>query len=168
MTVKKEIRQILLGYISFEDKHIVAADGIFRMRSLGVFNNSGAARILGVTVRTKQYRIPKRLRPTIRNVCEEAFLHLGRRVLLRTAPDTPAIFYSPFFFYPSVLTASQTKNDILEISVYTARGLSVPLTAWNAFRNLKKQLPDGFESVKKEKKKPPVKAEKKDGKGNTV
>ena len=144
LTRKKEIRQILLGYISFEGKSIAAAEGVLRMRSLGVFNNSGEARLFGVAERTRRYSVPKNQREKLGAVCEKAFLNIGRSVVLHSDAACPAVLHTSYFFNPSVLTAESEKKDVLTIRVYTARTLSMFFTVSHAFRVLEKQLPEGF------------------------
>lgn len=148
MTVKKEIRQILLGYISFQDKCIVAVEGVFRMRSLGLFSNSSAARVFGVAERVRRYRIPKKHGEELRSFCEKHFRNLGRRVLLKGEPDMSAVLYVPILFSPSVLTAAEEDKGILAVRVYTARSLTAWITVSHAFRVWQKQLPEGSERIK--------------------
>ena len=162
LTRKKEIRQILLGYISFEGKSIAAAEGVLRMRSLGVFNNSGEARLFGVAERTRRYTIPKNQREKIGAVCEKAFLNIGRSVALWSDAACPAVLHTSWLFNPSVLTAEIEKKDVLTIRVYTARTLSMFITVSHAFRVLEKQLPEGFvrKPSEKQKKKANAKGQK--------
>lgn len=159
LTRKKEIRQILLGYISFEGKSIAAAEGVLRMRSLGVFNNSGEARIFGVAERVRRYSVPKNQREKLGAVCEKAFLNIGRSVVLQSDAACPAVLHTSYLFNPSVLTAESEKKDVLTIRVYTARTLSMFFTVSHAFRVLEKQLPEGF--VRKPSEKPKKKSKTK-------
>ena len=154
MSLKKEIRQILLGYISFDGKNITAAEGVFRMRSLGVFNTSGEARIFGISERCQRYAIPKKERDRIAAVSDKALMNIGRRISLQTAPDTPAVLHTSVIFNPSVLTIAyeNEKKGTLTVRVYTARTLSSWITSRHTLRVLEKQLPEGFVRLQSEKK----------------
>lgn len=144
--IKREIRRILLGYISFSDNSIVAANGRFRMRLLGIFNGSSAARIFGVVRRARRYRYPESRIPADA-ACNEAFANLGRRILLESAPDLQAVFYAPFWYNPSVLTAELLEDDIFEISVYTAFSLTAWLNTAHALRRWKRFMPKELEEL---------------------
>lgn len=142
--IKRETRRILLGYISFSENNIVAANGHFRL--LGIFNGSSAARIFGVSRRIRRYRYPESTIPADA-ACGEAFANLGRRILLESAPDLQSVFYAPFWYNPSILTAELVEEDVIEVSVYTAFSLTVWLNAAHAFRRWKRFMPRELEEL---------------------
>lgn len=146
----REIRRILLGYIAFEDQNMVAAQKGRLFRALGVFNGSGAARVLGILHRKRRYTLDGQ---TLDSHCDAAFAGMGRRIRLDTAPEKQAVFFCPPLRNPCVLT-SEMKEDALEVSVYTARGLSGLLYSELAFRRWKKAMPEALIEQKLAREKP--------------
>lgn len=144
--IKRETRRILLGYISFSDNRIVAANGRFRTRLLGIFNGSSAARIFGVVRRARRFRYPDVKIPADA-ACDEAFANLGRRILLESAPELQAVFYAPFWYNPSILTAEPVEEDVIEVAVYTAFSLTASLNAAHAIRRWKRFMPKELEEL---------------------
>lgn len=141
--IRREIRRILLGYISFSENYIVAMPSR-RLRLLGAFNGSSAARILGVAERCRRYQLSGK-GDALPRECDGAFAGLGRRIQLESAPERQAVLFTPFWFNPSVLTAEMVGEDLIEVCVYTARTLSVGANSRFAFRRWRKQMPEELE-----------------------
>lgn len=140
---KKEIRRLLLGYFTYdEDNNLMAAERGFRLRSLGLLNGTAGARILGVGVRRRSYDYSEELEPIL-ETCMAAFSQIGRRVILDEGAEIPAVFYSPYFFNPSVLTAEEEEGRVV-VSVYTARSIAIIWNAAHAFRQWRRHMPDGL------------------------
>lgn len=137
--IKREIRRVLLGYISISENYIVATPSR-GLRLLGVFNGSFAARVLGLARRVRHYALPDG-----ENAVDNAFANLGRRIVLDSAPDCQAVLLTPFWFNPSVLTAQQLENGELELCFYTAFSLSAGLNARQAIRRWRKLMPAALE-----------------------
>ena len=157
--LKKEIRRILLGYIAYRDNCIVAARESVKMRTLGTFNGTTMARLFGVSVITRRYRVAedeeveealskaerkknrkngdtkkKQLAKKLFEDGDSALQNLGRRVLLESEPDKIATFYAPILYNPSVLLLDFVEEeDAVEITVVTARTLMAHLNAAHAF-----------------------------------
>lgn len=144
--VKREIRRILLGYISFSDSDnaIVAAAPKNRLRLLGIFGGSTGARLFGIISRTQRYRLGES-DPDPDRLCDTAFADLGRRTQLESAPERHAVFYAPYWYNPSVLTAECFENGEIELNVYTAVSPTVWLNTSHAMRRFEKFMPETLE-----------------------
>ena len=157
--LKKEIRRILLGYIAYRDNCIVAAKESVKMRMLGTFNGTTMARLFGVSVITRRYRVAedeeaeealskaerkqnrkngdtkkKQLAKKLFEDGDSALQNLGRRVLLDSEPERIATFYAPVLYNPSVLLLDfLEEEEAVEVTVVTARTLMAHLNAAHAF-----------------------------------
>ncbi len=171
--LKKEIRRILLGYIAYRDNCIVAAKESVKMRMLGTFNGTTMARVFGVSVITRRYRVAedeeveetlskverkknrkngetkkKQLARKLFEDGDSALQNLGRRVILESEPDKIATFYSPILYNPSVMLLHFVEDeDAVEITVVTARTVMARLNAAHAFWKWKRYIPYDVERL---------------------
>ena len=140
---KREIRRILMGYIAFdEDQHILASERSSHLRLMGLLNGSTGARVLGLGVRTRHYVLTASPEESLEE-CGNAFAELGRFVELDSDPELLAVFYSPIFYNPAILTA-QVQDGNLVLTVYTARSLTVRWNTAHAFRQWRQRMPEGL------------------------
>ena len=171
--LKKEIRRILLGYIDYRDNCIVAARESVKMRMLGTFNGTTMARLFGVSAVTRRYRFAEEEAPQeelskkekkksrkngdtkkkqnarkLYESADDAFQHIGRRVLLSSQPDRRAVFYGAILFNPSVLLLDLVEEEgAVDVTVVTARTLIARLNAAHAFWKWKRLISEELEQV---------------------
>lgn len=150
--VKREIRRILLGYISFSDQVIVAAPK-HRLRLLGIFGGATGARLFGVASRTRRYRLGES-KAAPDELCGNAFANLGRRIRLESVPEKHAVFYAPYWYNPSVLTAECLQSGEIEVIAHTAFTLTAWLNTAHALRRFEKFMPETLERQGAPKKQP--------------
>lgn len=183
--LKKEIRRILLGYIAYRDNCIVAAKESVKMRMLGTFNGTTMARLFGVSVITRRYRVAaddemdealskaerkqnrqngdtkkKQLAKKLLEDGDSALQNMGRRVLLDSEPERIATFYAPILYNPSVLLLTLSEDEeTVEVVVVTARTLVARLNAAHAFWKWSRYLTFDVERVELPKPEPEEPAE---------
>ncbi len=171
--LKKEIRRILLGYIDYRDNCIVAARDSVQMRMLGTFNGTTMARLFGVSVITRRYRIAEeqeteenlsksekkknrkngdtKKKQQARKLFEDgdsALQNMGRRVFLTSEPERIAVFYASVFYNPAVLLLDlNEEEEAVEVTVVTARTVVSRLNAAHAFWKWSKYIPYDLERI---------------------
>ena len=143
---RREIRKLLMGYLTPAGDGVAAAEGIRGLVFQGFYSGSFSARLFGLKVKQRQYRL-KESRDHIEELVYGAFLHMGRAVYLKTAPDAMAVLCYPLLHNPCVMTAEFAKHDVL-ICFYTARTLRAPINALRGFRRWKKQMTVDMEETK--------------------
>ena len=135
---RKEIRKLLTGYLTPAGDGVAAAEHIRGLVFQGFYAGSLSARLFGLKVRRRQFRL-KESKSRVEELVYGAFLHMGRAVYLKSAPDAMAVLCYPLLHNPCVMTAEFAEHDVL-ICFYTARTLRAPINALRRFREWKKRM----------------------------
>ena len=156
---RKEIRRILIGYITPDADGCIVAGNVLDSVFQGFYSGSLSARLFGLKVKKRTYRTAVR-EAALADAVAHAFAEMGREVRLAEAPGALAVLCYPLLHNPCLLTAELTdKADELLVTFYAARTLRAPLNAAGRFAEWKKKLPEGTlveeadEKPKREKKK---------------
>lgn len=141
--LQKEIRQILMGYLNYDGKDLVAGKGIFSRLS-GPPSGIQSARIFGILDTRRQYALPEGDKNWVKK-CREAFYQMGRTVKLANDPEAETVLFMPLLYNPSLLKI-EFEEDVMYLTVYTARTPATYLNAFHAFRAWEKRMPERLES----------------------
>lgn len=140
---EKEIRRILTGFVALDSAtgDVLAGTTVLERLLQGPFAGTTSARLFGLSVRKRQYRLGNIRLAEVQPLCLTAFQKMGRSVRLLTAPDALGVLVFSWLFNPCVLTAETAGKDVL-ICFYAARTPFAFLNARRAFRKWEKQLGD--------------------------
>lgn len=137
----REAKRILTGRISYmlEGSVAIAAPDFLHAETRISFPGADSARFFGVRTVLRQYRF-RGSAEKIYPQCVEAFLRVGMRAHLFTAPDALAILCTPRMRHPLVVTL-EGQDDQLLLSIYTSRSLFAALNQRQTVKQLLAVLP---------------------------
>jgi len=141
----REIRTILMGFVNYRDRFVVAADDVLQSSFLGLYNGASSARIHGLKEIRKQYRLTTG-RVYGNEQIARAMLAMGQMVYLFSANDTSAVLYRPLLLNPVMITAEADKRDAL-FCFYTAKTPWATLMIRIAIRKLEAGFPEDFKET---------------------
>lgn len=138
-SVKKEIRQALLGDLVLTDNKLVVSGIRMAKFRYGLQDGIGSVFFLGVMCRRRWY-MTKKSRKQIRELAVKAMQDMGRMVGLKSCPDGEAVYCAYLLNNPAILTFTQGRDGIIEMTAYSGRGISGLIATFRTLNRFQKAM----------------------------
>ena len=147
-SVKKEIRQALLGDLVLTDSKLVVSGIRMAKFRYGLQDGIGSVFFLGVMCRRRWYMyMTKKSGKQIRELAVKAMQDMGRMVRLKSCPDGEAVYCAYLLNNPAILTFTQSRDGIIEMSAYSGRGINGLVATFRTLNRFQKAMQGAMERM---------------------